>query len=225
MSVATWTILIATIGERRELFARLLDVLLPQVERHDGRVNVLAYYNNGEPSLPEIRQRMVEATTADYLCCIDDDDLVPDHYVADILTALESKPDYVGFQVQCYQDGEPTAIAYHSLKHDGWRNEADAYYRDLSHLNPIRTSLAQQVSFRRTRQGRPEDREWVAQLRGRVKTEVFIDKVMYLYFYSTSRSAGIGSRWKMPSLIQRQGFEPLPVDSPYFAYYPGSVGG
>lgn len=218
----TWTIAIPTLGERRDLFARLCDRLLPQLDRHEGRVKVLAYWNNGHPPLPEIRQQMVEATTTDYISCVDDDDLVADDYVDEIMRALTERPDQVGFRVQCYSDGVPTAISFHSLKHSGWRNEADAYYRDLSHINPIRTALARRANFRRTKLRQAEDRAWVAQLRGRVKTEVYIDRVMYHYLFSTSTVAGIGSRWKVPSLIQRHGFEPLPVDSPYFSYHPDS---
>lgn len=221
----TWTILVPTLGERRPLFERLLAVLMPQVEEQHGAVKVLARWNNGTPGLPEIRQAMVEAVDTDYLSCVDDDDLVADDYVGEIMRALAERPDQVGFRVQCYSDGVPTAISYHSLKHGGWRNEADAYYRDLSHINPIRADLARQVDFRRAKAGQAEDRAWVEQLRGRVRTEAYIDRVMYHYLFSTSKTAGIGSRWKAPDLIQREGYEPLPVDSPHFAYYPGSAGG
>lgn len=221
----TWTILIPTLGERRDSFARLLDVLLPQVEPYGERVRVLAYWNNGRPRLPEIRQRMVEAAQTDYLCCIDDDDLVPGYYAAEVMMALDQRPDYIGFQVQCYENGQPTAISYHDLRNMGWRNDAAAYYRDFSHVNPIRTELARLVSFRKTRPGWPEDRAWVEQLRRlpREWNQVLIDKVMYHYFFSTSRTAGIGSRWRRPNLIQTAGFQPLEVDHPQFSYYPGSV--
>ena len=215
----TWTILVPTLGERRALFARLLSGLLPQVEPYGPRVMVRGWFNNGKPGLPEIRQRMVEATNTDYLSFIDDDDVVAPEYVSQIVQALKDLPDYVGFQVQCYSDGVPTAVSYHSLAHKRWVNLEDRYLRDISHINPIRTALAQRASFRRTAPGQPEDRAWVHQLRqARVlKTEVVIPGIMYHYLFSTSRTAGIGSRWRAPSKIHPDLDRPV-IDHPNFTW-------
>lgn len=222
-----WTILVPTIGERRALFGRLMDVLLPQITPHGGQVQVLGYWNNGNPPLPEIRQRMVEAVDTDYLCCVDDDDLVPPYYVTEVLAALDDRPDYVGFQVQCYSDGAPTAISHHDLANGRWWNETHAYYRDFSHINPIRSELAKRVDYRLTRPGAPEDRAWVQQLRDLDHDwhQVLIDKVMYHYLFSTSRTAGMGSRWKRPDRIRQRGYRPLEVHHPYFRWYPGCLEG
>jgi len=220
----TWTILVPTLGERRPLFERLMGVLLPQVDAAAGRVRVLAYWNNGRPSLPEIRHRLVAAVETEYVSHVDDDDLVSPDFVPEILGALESRPDYVGFQVQCYTDGLPTAIAHHDLVYGRWYNRDSAYFRDITHLNPLRTDLARLADFRKARPGQPEDRAWVGQLRrsGRVRSQVVVPRILYHYLYSTSRSAGIGSRWKAPSLIQ-PGTEPARFTSPFFSYYPGCL--
>lgn len=223
----TLTILVATLGERAELFRRLLDTLLPQLEPYAGRAQVLAWWNNGRPSLPEIRQRLVLAAETEYVCWVDDDDLVPDHYVAEIMTALEGRPDYVGFEVQCYSDGVPTGISRHSLEHGGWWNEEGAYYRDLSHLNPIRRELALVADFSRAAPGQPEDRAWVAQLRRskRVRTQYYIPRIMYHYLFSTSRTAGIGSRWQAPSRIVASDTPAIWPVSPHFSYAPECFNG
>lgn len=220
----TWTILVPTLGERRPLFERLMSGLLPQLDPHEGRVNVVAWWNNGHPSLPEVRQAMVDGARSDYVSFVDDDDLVPNYFVAEVVSALAQRPDYVGFQVQCYSNGVPTAVSYHSLRHGRWRNDGATYFRDISHLNPIRRDLALLADFRRTKPGRPEDRAWVDQLRktGRVRTEVTIDRIMYHYLYSTSRYAGAGSRWRNPRMI-RPGSQPARFDSPHFSYFPGSA--
>jgi hypothetical protein len=225
MTEPTWTILVATLGERRALFDRLMDVLLPQLDAHAGQAKVMAYWNNGAPHLTEIRQRMVEATTTEYLCCVDDDDLVPDYYVAEVMAALAKHPHYVGWQVQCYEDDRPTNMSYHSLRYRRWYSNRRGHFRDISHLNPIRTQIAQLVDYRKTQPGWPEDRAWVQQLREthRLQTEVTIKRVMYHYLFSTSKTAGIGSRWRAPDLIQRTGYEPLSIDHPYFSYYPGCL--
>lgn len=215
----TWTILVPTLGERRPLFERLMAGLLPQLDQHEGRARVVAWHNNGRPILPEIRQRMVMATDTDYLSFVDDDDLVSPHYVDTVLGALEEVPDYVGFQVQCYSDGHPTAISYHSLEHTRWVNYADRYVRDISHLNPMRTKIAQTADFSRARRGAPEDRNWADQLRrgGLLKTEVTIPGIMYHYLYSTSRTPGLGSRWQTSYRIT-PGTERATIDHPYFTW-------
>jgi hypothetical protein len=222
-----WTILIPTIGERAELFRRLMtDHLLPQVDRAGGRVLVRAWLNNGSPPLPEIRQRMVMAAATPYLSFVDDDDLVSPDFVPEVLRALESGPDYVGFRVQCYSNGAPTAVAHHSLAHRRWYNDrrGGRYLRDISHINPMRTRLAQGADFRRVRPGRPEDRAWVEQLRAQrtLRTEVVIDRIMYHYLYSTSTVPGEGSRWERHRTVHPADLNRLTGEfgSPYFAWSP-----
>lgn len=217
MEEPTWTILVPTLGERRELFERMIWPLLHQTGPGGGRVKVVGYWNNGLPRLPAIRQRMIETTGTEYLCFVDDDDLVSHQYVDRIARALAERPDYVGFQVQCYSSGNPTAISYHSLEHRGWRNEATAYYRDISHVNPIRTTLARLGDFRAARPGRAEDRAWVDQLRasGRVRNQVMIDEIMYHYLYEPKASA-----WQRPNRIRRGPFRRPEIDHPNFTWHP-----
>lgn len=199
----TWSILVPTLGERRPLFERLMRGLLYQLDPYEGRVQVVAWYNDGSPPLPEIRHRLVNDCTSDYVSFVDDDDLVAPDFVQQVMTALDGRPDYVGFQVQCYSDGRPTGIAYHSLKYGRWTNERGRFFRDISHINPMRTSVARTADFRRARQGRAEDRIWVDQVRRSrlLRTEVVIDRILYHYLYSTSRTGGVGSRWERPHLI------------------------
>lgn len=214
-----WMILVPTLGERRRLFERLMAGLLPQVERAAGQVIVRAWHNNGSPSLPEIRQRMLAGVTAPYVCFVDDDDLVSPDYVDAVLEALSYDPDYVGFLVQCYSDGIPTGIADHDLTHKGWSNvKGGRYLRDISHINPIRTLFARTADFTRARRGGPEDRIWVDQLRasGLLEDQVKIDRILYHYLYSTSRRPGEGSRWAKPGTIRRG--EQAEITSPYFTW-------
>lgn len=214
----TWTILVPTLGERRLLFKRLMSHLLPQTDAWGGRVTVHGWHNDGHPSLPAIRQRLVERTSTDYVSFVDDDDLVAPYFVDEVMSALGQEPDYVGFQVQCYSNGRPTAISYHSLQHGGWINLPDRHLRDISHINPMRTKIARTADFRKARPGAAEDRAWVTQLRrgGLLRSEVTVNRIMYHYLYSTSRKTGEGSRWQRPAEI-RPGNRAL-VEHPNFTW-------
>jgi glycosyltransferase involved in cell wall biosynthesis len=214
----TWDILVPTLGERHALFTRLMGTLLPQTDPYAGSVRVIGWHNNGRPSLPRIRQKMVEASRADYVCFVDDDDLVAPDYVDTIMTALEQRPDYVGFQVQCYSDGAPIALAHHSLEFSRWRNSPGRFERDISHINPIRTVLARRSRFDQVRAGAAEDRAWAAKLRSSrvLRSQVFIPRIMYHYLYSTSREPGLGSRWETGSKITPGGR--ATIDHPNFTW-------
>lgn len=214
----TWTILIPTLGERGRPFSELTDRLMPQVDAFAGRVKVLAFWNNGQPGLPEIRQRLVEAADTDYLSFIDDDDMVPEDFVSSVMAALESRPDYVGFRVQYFANGAKQAAVDHSLRHGGWREEKNPYrlLRDISHINPMLSEVAKAADFRVVQRGQVEDRPWVAQVRdaGSLQTEVYLDRVMYEYRWNRR-----GSRWKTPDRIRQAGpLARVPVSSPHFEY-------
>lgn len=222
--IPTWTILVPTIGERRAAFERLMAVLLPQTEVWAGAVTVMGWHNNGTPHLTEIRQQMNLAAPGQYVSCIDDDDLVPDYFVAEAMRALGERPDYVGWLVQCYSDGIPTAISEHSLKHRKWWNETDRYFRDISHINPIRRDIALTADYRKAGRGQPEDRAWVSQLRrgGRLKRQVMIDRIMYHYLFSTEKTAGIGSRWAAPKTIHAD-LGRSDIQHPNFTWHPACL--
>lgn len=211
----TWSILVPTLGERRPLFERLMAGLLPQLDPYAGRVRVIGWHNDGSPSLPKIRQRMVETAGTEYVSFVDDDDVVSPNYVREIVTALGQAPDYVGFQVQCYSDGAPIAVAYHSLEYRRWRNLPGRFERDISHINPIRTRLALRADFSRSRSGAPEDREWAAQLRRLrvLRNQVMVDRILYHYLFATK-----GTRWREPRAITPG--ERSAILSPHFSWSP-----
>jgi cephalosporin hydroxylase len=215
-SQPTWTILIPTIGQRADLFRRLLDRLLPQLDAHAGRVRVLAFWNNGEPTLGQIRDSLVFGTDTDYVSFIDDDDLVPEFFVEECVRAIEQWPDKVGFKVGYSVDGDLKEIADQSIRHGDWhRDAAGVLCRDITHVGPIRASIARKGRFAIAKRGRAEDRVWVKQVRPHVRTEVYVDRVMYDYLFSPSNSS-----WQHGSKVVHTGERPV-IDHPYFTWHEG----
>lgn len=187
MSDHRWTICVVTVAERGPQFARLVDILAPQVAALDGGVDVLVHWDHRESTLGQARQRLLDAAKGDYLNFIDDDDVVPAYYCDRVYPLLDGV-DYIGWRQQLYVDGVPAKPTFHSLRYDRWWDDADGYYRHVSHLNPTRTDLARLGRFDRSV---PEDVDWAHQVAPHLRTEHFIEDVMYEYHYSPG-----GSLWR-----------------------------
>lgn len=212
----TWTILVPTLGQRERLFMRLMGVLLPQLDEHEGRVRVLAWRNNGKPSISEIRDALLLSAGTDYVSFVDDDDLVPEYYVAEIVRAIAERPDHVGFKLEYSTDDEHREIVDHSLKWRKWaRTHEGQLVRDVTHIDPVRTDIATRARFY-VRPGRAEDRVWVKRVRQFLLTEVYIDKIMYHYLYREHTTA-----WRRPQDIRQVAGRPV-IDHPHFAWHPAS---
>lgn len=185
----TWDILIPTIPQRHCALLELLAELNDQMRPGAGvRVGRSAPVSAGGPSIGEKVAALAVASRADYVCTLDDDDWVADAYIETILAALESRPDYVGFQVSYAVDGGVGQLIDHSLRHGRW---VSCLVRDISDLNPMRRDLFLQGNFMGSLPGHPpgghgNDRHWAASLRGKVKTQEYIPAVMYYYRYSTA---------------------------------------
>lgn len=177
-----WSILILTIPGREKLLQRLLDRLEPQIKGNP-EIETVVLKNLG--SIGEGRQKLLEKSRGEYVCFVDDDDLVDDNYIERIFPLLDGV-DYVGFQVMTFRDGKLYGVAYHSLKHKDWRSGKMYSERDISHLNPIRRELALQAQMEGDF---GEDGRWANRLRelGIVKTEHYIPEVMYFYYIRTHK--------------------------------------
>lgn len=183
-----WSILILTCPGREKFLQRLLDVLNPQVAENPD-VEIRIRMDNRNMDRGQNRKALIEEAEGQYVCFIDDDDLVPRDYVNSIYKLLDGV-DYIGFRVQAFQDNQPLAPTYHSLKYLNWSQDSEAYYRDLSHVNPIRKELALQGVFCGTGN---EDVTWADSMRGLmiVKNEYYIPKVMYWYFVRSTKNDAV----------------------------------
>lgn len=171
-----WQILIPTIPHRHDRLCELLEVFDNQMQPG---VSVLVYRDNLEASLPAKFQALMDATTADYVSYIADDDSVSPDFIPRVLTAMSSRPDQVGFKVRYTEAGVLQLPVYHWLRCGGWYTTPVGYYRDYMFFNPHRRECVQQVKFR----GLVCDEEWAEDVRalGTVKTGVFIDDEIFYY--------------------------------------------
>lgn len=173
------SIMVLTQPSRHQYLKRILHTLNKQLEGvKDVEVNVRMFDDN--LTLGENRQVMRHEARGEYSCFVDDDDLVADDYVARILPLLDGV-DYVGFRLQCYVDGTPQIPTFHSLTYKNWHQDDKGYYRDISHINPIKTVLALRATMEG---GYGEDSRWSETLRSLniINTQHYIADVMYHYY-------------------------------------------
>lgn len=176
-------ILILTSHSRREMLRQLLSLLEPQIGalgiRKFDQVDLMICYDDQTPGkeLGDKRESMRKIASGDYICFFDSDDLPAPYYIEKILPLLGSI-DQIGFNVKAFDGTKPLAPTFHSLRYGVWSNDEHGYYRDISHLNPMRRELALQ---RPMGGGVGEDHRWADAMRGLVKTEHYIDRIMYYY--------------------------------------------
>jgi hypothetical protein len=207
------SILIPTVGERDQRFRKLVATLTPQVQKHNGSVEVVAYWNNFEKPIADIRQALVNEARGDYVCFIDDDDGVPAYYCDRIVEAIGNNPDYIGWRMQLWYDGAKMKPTYHSIMYDSWFEDPYGYYRNISHLNPVRRSIALQVPFDGS--VGPEDHNWAQAIYPLIQSEFYIDDPMYFYYFNTEDSIWRGK--SMPNKNYRR-----PTLGKHFRYHPDS---
>lgn len=206
------SILIATQGRRNAEFVELVKSLLFHI--NDDRVEVVAYWNNGETDIGSIRQALLEEAKGEYVCFVDDDDAVPDYYIPEILTALGK--DYVGFEVELFErtkdKEEKMPRVFHSIRYGIWHQDEHGYYRGVTHLNPIRREIALKGKF--GGQGLGEDEDWARTVTPFVRTETYIDKIMY-YYHHDFEDTSFGTK-----SFRYQPYTRPVIDHPNFRYHP-----
>lgn len=173
------SILICSLNSRAQFLARLRAVLDPQIT---DEVEVLVNTDDGQMSIGEKRNALLDAATGDYIAFVDDDDMVRTTYVKSILEALQTNPDCVGIEGVITFDGNPNGRLFiHSLQYRSWFEKDGIYYRNPNHLSPVKRELALKVKFPSKNHG--EDHDYSRALLPFLNTEVYIKGPIYHYDY------------------------------------------
>lgn len=175
-----WTIAILTVKGREQDFERIRGILEYQIaDRNDIEILVSSH---DKMNIGDKRQWCLDNASGEYINFIDDDDLIAHDYIDTIYPLLDDV-DYVGFQLQHFFNGKKSKPTYHSLRYKTWEEDEDGFYRNVSHLNPIRTTIAREGKFAGDY---GEDFTWSQQVHP--QTEHYIDRPMYFYFFSPKYS-------------------------------------
>lgn len=176
------SILICTIPHRIKMLTNLKGYLVQQSTGYD--VEILS--DGGPGTIGAKRQRLLEQSTGDYVCFIDDDDDINPQYVKLIFDNLGA--DVIGFEGEITTNGRNKKRFTISKEHP-YEEKGGVYYRCNNHLSPIRRSIAIQIGYKDISFG--EDWDYAIRLKesGLIKTEKYIYSPMYFYRYRTVRKS------------------------------------
>lgn len=174
-------------SQRQESLQRLLQTLRGQ--GHAEAVEILVNKDDGSKPVGQKRNEILDQASGDFICFVDDDDMVTDQYLARLLGAIRSTPtvDCIGFAGMYHIDGRRIMKFKHANCHGGnFKDAQGVQCRPVNHLNPVRTSLARQIRF--PERNFAEDADYCDRLHasGLLKNEVVIEDILYLYLWSPS---------------------------------------
>jgi glycosyltransferase involved in cell wall biosynthesis len=175
------SILICSLKSRKKLLDELLYVLEKQID-DTTPVELILNVDNGEKTIGEKRNELIQKANGEYSCFVDDDDMVSDDYIYRILTAIQThQPDCCGIEGYIYETKKPK-LFIHSIKYNEWYHSNNTYYRYPNHLNPIKTDLIKNIGFENISHG--EDKIFSDKIKNILKTEFYIKGVIYHYIPS-----------------------------------------
>lgn len=183
-------ILICTIPKRADFLLRLMGVLLKQ-KTNDV---VILTDDTTDISIGGKRNRLLSrgCEVARYVSFIDDDDLVCEDYVQLLMAGIYSGADCCSLRGVITDDGKNPRLFEHSIKYKIYRtveeeNYTVRYERYPNHLNCMKSSIAGQFLFPAKNDG--EDTDWATLIHqsGLLKTEHWIEDIIYYYEYRSKK--------------------------------------
>lgn len=180
MNNPTLTICIPTVIGRERQF----DGLVEEIKRqgHGYPVDILSYCDDKEISIGAKRNVLYQEAKGEYCLMVDDDDkLVPD-FIPVVFKYLKDHPDCVTYLEKVIENGVER-ISCHSNRFKEWGSHVEGYHyvRMPFFKDIIRTDICKAIPVPDVRYG--EDHKWSIALKesGLIKTEAFIDKILYVY--------------------------------------------
>lgn len=176
------SILVCTVLERKQQF----EELKAEFERQIGDLPIEFLYeqDNKQISVGAKRQKLLERSKGRWIVFFDDDDFPEGWYVSEIVEALKTEPDCLGYLIKMTTNLEREQVCCHSLRYPEWKTNVDGYdyVRNITHFNVCRRDIAIAIGFPDKRFG--EDQVYSNGVTNLCQTEVFIDKFMFHYRYS-----------------------------------------
>jgi glycosyltransferase involved in cell wall biosynthesis len=180
------SILIPTMKPRERLFKQVLAEVQKQIrECPEIKVEVLWESDNGELTLGQKRNVLMDRCNGKYHCFVDDDDVLAPYFLRSFVPMIQSGIDYdcASFVGAHYMKGKFNKLFHHSMDYIEWAETAERFIRTISPMNLIKTSIVRQLRYKDIRN--TEDHEFSKRLMASrlLKTEFKIDPNRPIYHY------------------------------------------
>lgn len=189
------SILICTVLERQELFRSLYSELQRQMSNGSfflsGDVEILVNTDNKEISIGAKRQALLQEAKGDFICFVDDDDIVSSDYISSIYNAIVNNPKIDCIGIRGTMTTNKANLQNWSVRNIyDWADNVDGYryVRFTHHWCPVRRMHALKAGFPDKRFGEDYDYSMRLKKLDILNSEFFIDKDIYHYNYNAPKS-------------------------------------
>jgi len=181
------SILILSITDRAEQLKKLTDELDIQIELYNLKdsVEVLTEVDNREKTIGDKRNIVKAKAKGEYICFIDDDDMVSRDYLKLIFDEIEKGYDIITFHIDYIRDGKRDSIICPSPSIDGIKIGEVLFWTNMLHLCPHKKSISDNLIF--PHKSAWEDLDYSRELSKMLLKEHRIDSVIYFYYYNSKK--------------------------------------
>ncbi len=184
------SILIPTIYGREQQFKKLHDKLTAQLFNQGiwNEIEIISECDDRTMSIGNKRQLLLERSYGIFVVFIDDDDEITDDYCITLWRSIKDNPniDSIGFLQKCILDGVIKTSCL-SNRFNRWGENIDGFnfVRTPFFPTPILRDICMEIRYADLRYG--EDFDFSVRLKqsGLIKNELFINRIMYIYQYTT----------------------------------------
>jgi len=187
------SILIPSLVSRKQHLDLLCSYISNQIHQYmvdkkiDVNVEILCQIDNGEATIGQKRNDLLNNAKGEYLCFIDDDDRISSNYISLVLEAIKNNPniDCIGFIQDYLVDGKEQiggSKVCISLKYNQWDLNVDGYLavRTPHHLTPIKRQICIDAGGYKNLD-KAEDLDFSNRVYPLLKNEYFINETLYYY--------------------------------------------
>ena len=181
------TILIPTLPKRAAFFERLVNELHRQMSETGTQFKISAN-DDTAIDIGTKRNVMMGTVQTEYMAFFDDDDMPGPNYIKHLMEGIAKGVDCCSLTGIYTKDGQNPTKFIHSIKYDNlFTGDDGVFYRPIMHINCLKTEHARRAVFPSWRVS--EDSKWAMDLQatGVLKTEHWIDEVIYNYLYVSDK--------------------------------------
>lgn len=165
------SILICTTTRRKRLLDQLLNCLVAQLTPNTNKnVEIVIESDDDNMSIAAKRNVLLDRSIHDYICFVDDDDIVSGDYIYKVIAAIQNGPDCCSMLGVSTLDGHDPIDFYQSIHAKDKPNHRNVIRRDIATLIRFDETLSSSI-----------DSDFTARILPHLKYETDIDGIIYKY--------------------------------------------